>query len=364
MHNARRLTRAFAILAAVSMAGCDDAPPETVERIRAIKPYYIIEPAGGDVRQYSGTIAASNTSALSFAASGTVRNVDVNQGDRVVEGQVLATLDTEPFDLDVEAAQSQVSAAEAEFDNQKVELDRQRQLHERGWVARARLDQAVAAFEAAKSQLDLSRTRLGIAERDLAQARLTAPFDGVISTRNVEPFTEISQGQTVFQVDSDDVFEVDLSIPDSVVGRLSIGAPVSVGVPTVPGCGCAGRITEIGASAGAANAVPVTATILEGPDGLLPGMAAQASVVLSNDDGPRGFLVPLVAIVASDENAEGYVFKFDATDGVVRKTPVQGDGSVSGNLIGVTVGVEAGDIIAAAGVSFLRDGQRVTLMGE
>ena len=353
----------FALL--VSLSSCAEEPAQTEERVRAIKPYYVVEPAGGDVRRYSGAVSAANTSALSFAVSGTVEAVEVNQGDRVVEGQVLATLETEPFDLNLEAARSELASAQADFEDARGELDRQRQLFERGWVAKAAYDRALAQFDAAEGALNLTRSRVGLAERDLAHAELKAPFGGVISNRDVEPFIEVQAGGPIFRLDSEGAFEVDISIPDAVVGRTSVGAPVAIEVSTVPGCGCTGRITEIGAEAGAANAVSATIAILEGPGGLLPGMAAEVSVILSGNGGPRGFMAPLVAIAPGDESAEGYVFKYDASEGVVRKTLIRGaGGGVDGNLIAIEEGLEAGDIIAAAGVSFLRDGQRVKLMGE
>lgn len=364
MYSARLTACVVAIATALGVAGCDEAPPEEVERIRAIKPYYVVEPAGGAVRRYSGTISASNTSALSFAENGTVQTVEANQGDRVVEGQVLATLDPEQFELDVAAARSELATTKAEYDNQQLELDRQRQLFERGWVAKAAYDQAVASFEAAEGQLNLARSRLGLAERDLANARLTAPFDGVIAMRDVDPFVEVSAGQTVFQIDSEGAFEVELSIPDTTVGRLTIGAPVSIDAATVAECGCVGRITEIGVAAGAANTVPVKAAILSNPDGVLPGMAVEASVMLTDGDQEGGLLVPVVAIAPGDDNARGYVFKYDTENNVVRKTPVRSEGVINGNLVGITEGVNSGDIIAAAGVSFLRDGQAVKLMGQ
>ncbi len=116
-------------LAAAILAACDDPPPApTAERVRAIKPYYIAEPAGGEIRRYSGSVTAANTSALSFAVAGTVRTVDVNQGDQVEQGQLLATLDTEPFDLSVEAARAEVASAQARFDQSRNELARQRDL--------------------------------------------------------------------------------------------------------------------------------------------------------------------------------------------------------------------------------------------
>jgi len=357
--------RVFILLAALAaLAGCDDAPPEADERVRAIKPYYVAEPTGGDVRRYSGTIVAANTSALSFAVPGTVQSVSVAQGDRVTKGQVLAVLEAESFELDVQAAQSQLAAAQADFDNKKVDLDRQRQLYERGWVAEAALDQAIAGADAARGELNLARSRLGLAERDLAHTQLTAPFDGIIALRDVEPFVETKKGQTVFQIDSEGAFEVQLSVPDSIVDRLAVGSAVTVNVFTRVDCGCTGRIVEIGAVAGTANAVSVKAAILENPGGLFPGMAAEASVVLSDGGGPHGFLVPLVAISPGEGDSQGYIFKYDAAAGVVRKTPVRPEQIVSGNLVGVVEGVAAGDIVAAAGVSFLRDGQRVKLLGE
>jgi RND family efflux transporter MFP subunit len=334
------------------------------ERVRAIKPYHVVEPAGGDVRRYSGTIKASNTSALSFAVAGTVQTVAVKQGDRVTKGQVLATLDPKPFQLNVQAAKAEQATARAEVQNQKAELSRQRQLFDKGWVAKAAMDNAQTAFESADEQLNLARSRLGLEERDLAKTKLRAPFDGVVAKRDIEPFVEVDQGKSIFQIDSKGAYEVELEIPDNLIGRLTVGAPVRIEARAVAGCGCTARVTEIGAVSGAANAVTVTAGILEGPANLLPGTAVEASIILSDNGGARGFMIPLVAVAPGDESAKGYVFKFDSDSGTVRKTPIHGEGNVNGNLIGATKGVSAGDIIAAAGVSFLRDGQRVKLMGQ
>ena len=176
---------------------------------------------------------------------------------------------------------------------------------------------------------------------------------GSFAERTVDPFVEVRPGQSLFALNSNEALAVELSVPDAAVGRLSIGLPVTIDVSTVSGCGCAGRITEIGSTAGAANAVPVKATLVETASGLLPGMAAEATVVLADGESDRGYLVPLVAI-APGEGAE---------NGTVVRTAVKGHAG-RGNLIEITQGVTAGDILAAAGVSFLRDGQKVRLAGE
>ncbi len=86
--------------------------------------------------------------------------------------------------------------------------------------------------------------------------------------------------------------------------------------------------------------------------------------MLSGGREARGFLVPLVAIAQGDEAAQGYIFKYDEATNLVSKVPIRSDKVIANNLIEIVVGVAAGDIIAAAGVSFLRDGQHVKLLGQ
>lgn len=180
----------------------------------------------------------------------------------------------------------------------------------------------------------------------------------------MEPFQEVSAGQALFQINSEGALEVVISVSDSVVDRLTTGATVEVGVPTEPDCGCSARIIEIGTASSAANAVTVKAALLEGPGSLLPGMSAEVSVPLENGSENAGFLVPLTAIAPGDDQAKGYVFVFDPDQKVVRKVAVQGGGAAFDNFVSVVDGVAAGDVIASAGVSFLRDGQSVRLLGE
>ena len=147
------------------------------------------EPAGGTVRRYSGTTVASDTSALKFSVSGTVASVEVSQGDRITAGQILATLDPKPFDLDVQAAEAELASTEANTVEKESALMRQRQLSEKGWVAKAALDQAIAAFDAAKGELNLARSRLGTAERNCRCRGRITEIGSSAGTANSVPVT-------------------------------------------------------------------------------------------------------------------------------------------------------------------------------
>lgn len=362
-----RFTGVLIFVSAFALAACEDeetSSAETPERVRAIKTFTVTQPVGGQTRSFSGAIAAAATSSLSFSVGGATTKVNVSAGDRVQSGDVLAEIDPEPLVLGVDAARSDLASAQATFDEKFADVTRQRTLYEKGWLAKAGLDQALAAFEVAEGELNVARSRLATAERDLDKAKLTAPFDGVIANRDVEPFQEVTAGQPLFQINASGALEVDLSVPDTVVSRVALGAVVNVDVATVDGCGCEGRITEIGVASGAANAVRVTAVLSDARDGILPGMSAEVELPLSGGDEQSGFLIPLTAISPGDAETQGFVFVFDPDQRVVRRTPVTAGRGVMENLVAVSSGVSAGDIVASAGVSFLRDGQTVKLLGE
>jgi RND family efflux transporter MFP subunit len=348
----------------VAVSGCEEEAARTVERIRAIKPFTVTEPAAGIVRRYTGKIEAAEKSSLSFAVSGTVAKVMVAAGDRVKRDQVLARLDTKTFDLDLRSAQAELRSSQAKLAEARQEQKRKSQLFKKGWVTKAAYDTAVAKAVSAQGAVDSARSQMGRAQRDITKTRLVAPFNGAISKREVEPFTEIKAGSTVFEIDASGSREIRFSVPDAIVSKLSISLPVQIGVTTLSDCGCSGHITEIGSASGPANAVDVIAALTSSPPTLLPGMSADVQLSLSDSNtGSSGYLVPLSTIAPSAQPGKGYVFKFDRSAGIVRKVRITGREGRE-NLVQVIEGVSAGDILAAAGVSFLRDGQKVKLLGE
>jgi RND family efflux transporter MFP subunit len=347
--------------ATLLLSACEEEAPPVAERVRAIKTFTVTEAAGGNVRRYSGTILAADRTSLSFAASGSVESVAVNQGDRVQAGQLLAALDPKPFQLDVDAARADVRSAKATLEQEALALDRQRILFKKKIAAKAAYDKAAAAEAAAREEVNVVESKLALAVRNLEKAKLIAPFDGIIATRDVEPFVEVSAGQTLFEINSDGTLELVLSVPDAQIGRLTVGQDLAIDVGTVAECGCAGEIVEIGATSGPANAVDVKAIFFGAPPDLLPGMSGEATITVAGPGTARGYLVPLDAIApAETETGQGFVFKYSPESETVTKVPVSA-GEGRENLLEVVEGVEPGDVIAAAGVSLLRDGQKVTL---
>jgi RND family efflux transporter MFP subunit len=355
----------LALTLITGLSGCSQEPPETEEVVRAIRSIVVTEPATGQSRRFSGIIEAASTSSLSFEVSGNVREVKVDTGQAVSKGQVLATLDDKTFQINVEAAEANVGRAEVEVEDARRESERLQEINSRGagFVSLQMLDQAQAAYDAARKNLSYTRSRLNLAKRDLDRTTLRAPFEGVITRRNVDPFQEINRGERLFDLHAQGAMEAAISVPESEIKQVYLGLPGEIRLSALAGRSFRGIVTEISDAAGAANAFPVRLTIDADEPAIRPGLTAEVNLLLGADHEDATYLIPITALLPGAEGAQGSVFVFDTTTSTVKKTAITYGGIRDNNII-IESGLSAGDIIATAGVSFLQDGQQVRLMGQ
>lgn len=344
----------------LALAGCGEEQ-EIVEEVRSLKTVTIGQASAGEVRRFSGIVRAVDRSALSFEVPGNVLIVNVDIGDQVAMGEVLAELDKEPYELEVEKAQAELATAEAGVKNKRADFLREEAIFKGGAGSERRLDQAEFAFKEAEANLDYVVSKLNLAKRDLRKTVLYAPYDGSIGIREVEPFVDVQRGQRIFEIDGEGDQEIVVSIPETVVHLLSNDTVTLVTFPTLPGQPIEGQITEIGTLAGDGNAFPVKIRLMDPPPQIRSGMTAEATFELEGEDVGDGYLIPGSAIAPTQEANKGFVYVYQPDSSTVKQTPIRWRG-VRENQVIVSDGVEPGDILAVAGVSFLSDGMKVKLM--
>ena len=347
---------------AVVLTACKEKS-EIVKMIRPIETITISEQAIEQIGKYSGIVAAVESSGLSFEVSGQVVSVEVDIGDRVKKGQVLASLDPEPFQLDVDAAEAELVTANDNIDKTKAEYERQKRLFEQGAGAKNRVEVSEFDYKAALSAVNFQTAKLDQARRSLRKTNLPSPYDGVIAWRAVEPNEEVPAGKKILEINAAGKMEVELAIPETSVHQLNIDDPVKITFPTLPGEPANGRISYIGGAAVKANAFPVKVELIDPNEKIKPGMTAEANLMLQNDSANPGYLIPIKALLPAPASNRGFVFVYDPDTSTVNKTAVHSRGAAQGKVI-VDEGLEVGDIIAIAGVSFLADGMEVTLMKD
>jgi RND family efflux transporter MFP subunit len=168
----------------------------------------------------------------------------------------------------------------------------------------------------------------------------------------------------IFDIYVEGAMQVVLSVPETAIRNLNLGLPASVSFPSDNVAAQEGRVSEIGTVASEANAFTVKVTLTDPPESLRPGMTAEATMLLGAEETQTSFLLPFSAIAPGEEPGRGYVFVFDPLSSSVTKTAVVGGGGVRDDSVLISEGLQAGDIVAVAGVSFLRDGQKVKLMAQ
>jgi RND family efflux transporter MFP subunit len=367
----RHALAAWAVLLA-ALTGCRQETPPPDLPPRAIQWTRVSGALAEEQRVISGIVTAIEDTRLGFEVNGTVQSVEVDLGDAVEKGQVLARLDPEPLELAVRDGEAALAEARALRAHARSTLSRFEQAG--AAVARQEVDRARAMRDSRESQLVAAQARLNLVQRDLRLSVLEAPFRGTISLREIDPAMPVAAGQTVFEVDSEESgLRVEVQMPETLIARVRQGDEVEVGFPSIGDSRFdvgdrrfAAVVAEVGRRAGTGNAFPVRADLLDPPPGLRSGMTAEVTFSIPREDAGltelEGFMIPLAAAVAEADDRFS-VFVYDSETSTLKKTPIR-TGGVGDNTVVVLEGLEADDIIATAGVSFLRDGQQVTLLDE
>jgi RND family efflux transporter MFP subunit len=344
----------------VGLTACKEKT-EIVEVVRAIKTITVKEQETEKILKFSGQVAAVDSSGLSFEVGGQVDSVEVDIGDRVKKGQVLAVLDPEPYQLEVDATQAELVKSRDNVTKTKAEYERQKRIFEQGAGAKRFVEVTEYDYKAARSAVKFQIAKLDLAKRNLRKTKLPSPYDGVIAWRSVQPNEEVLAGQKILEINATGKMEVELAIPETTVDRIHIDDSATITFPTLPAESTKGRISYIGGAAVKANAFPVKVELIDPNEKVKPGMTAEATLTVKDESRKPGYVVPIQALLPSPEPDRGYAFVYDPDTSTVKKTPVHSRGTKNKMVI-VDEGLEAGDIIAVAGVSFLADGLEVKLL--
>lgn len=356
----------FALFCLLSLllVACSEPKPPKQEVIRPIAWTKVKASHLEQIRTLSGVVAPIEATHLSFEVNGKIQTVNVKLGNQVTQGQELARLNQRSFKLSLQSAQAQLEQAKASQSETENEYRRYEQLVDQGVVSQSGFDNAKAMFESAKSAVDVAQAQLDIARKNLQDSILTAPYDGIITKRLIEPSQQISAGQAAFEIEGKHGMEVRIMVPETLIQELKQDAHLAVRFPVIPNIEMQGIISEIGTRAESANAFPITVVLEQDNPSLRAGMTAEVDVTFDGI-GLTGFsgdtvTVPVSAL-ASGLDQQVFVFVFDPQTQQLTKRLVQTENIMS-NEVYLSAGLTEGEIIATAGVAFLRDGQKVTLL--
>ncbi len=350
----------------------------------------------------SGFVTARRIATVSSKITGKVREVMIEEGQRVTEGEILATL--EPADASaqrdlaqsqVASSQSQLAEAQAQLTLAERTLKRQRELAAQQLIARSALDAAVADRDSRAARLVSLRRAVTVSQDQLAIAGLgvdntviRAPFSGVIVTKAAQPgemISPISGGGgsirtgigTLVDMDS---LEVQVDVNEAYIGRVQPKMPVEAVLNAYPDWKIPGAVIAIIPTADRSKATVKVRIQLESKDTrIVPDMGVRVSFLETVKPGapkPTGVWVPTRAVSttadkgatnpgsadksATDKRAAENGTVFVVVDGKAQKIEVT-LGEVRDVDQLVTKGLKGGETVILSPPVKLRDGARVTI---
>jgi RND family efflux transporter MFP subunit len=311
-----------------------------------------------------GRIQAADRAVLSFEVGGTISRMDADIGESVGRGAVLAALDNADYRLQVAQASATLAETDARLKRARLDEERQESLFERGAASESRLEQARSEANSLASIASANRAQLGLAREALSDSSLRAPFGGRIARRLVEPGTQVSPGQPVYEIDGTRL-EVAFSVNARQRERLDVGDTVTATLDDASGARSAATVTEISSRASGPGAFEVVARMAAADPQIRSGQVVDVSLPSGNgrdaDAGGEQLFVPLTAIVPEGDN-RGSVWRIEEETGAIESVPVI-LGSATEGVVEVVDGIEKGDMIVSRGAAFLSEDQLVERIG-
>lgn len=330
----------------------------------------------------TGYIESRRQAKIGARATGRIEELNVEEGSRVTQDQVIAVLEHADMKAALAATEATLRRARAELSEQQVEIDRTtsdleraRNLYESKASSKSNFDDAQFAYNAAVARsesmaaaVELAEARVREAEQQIENMYVRAPFDGTVISKDAELGESILPGGlgegsgrgSVVTIADLEHLEVDCDVKEDYISRVRIGQPAEVAVDAVPDRRYAGRVRQVIPMGDRARAtIKVKVEILDSDERLFPEMSSTVYFLpdeTAEEELPeRRLFCPSAAVVT--EADQSYVWLVDAQQ-QVQPVEVQVGAERDGRTE-IISGLSGGEQVVVGPPAELQSGQRV-----
>uniref|UniRef100_A0A832I4Y5 Efflux RND transporter periplasmic adaptor subunit n=1 Tax=Eiseniibacteriota bacterium TaxID=2212470 RepID=A0A832I4Y5_UNCEI len=319
----------------------------------------------------NGYVVARTKASVAAKIPGRLEELRVTEGTRVRRGEIIARLESGDFEAQVAAARAALAQADAALAQARRDLERARRLREGGANTPFELEDAETRARVAAAQVEAARAQLRLAEVNLENTRVRAPFDGTVLRKDAEVGEIVvpsSAGggltRTAIATMADlATLEVEVDVNEAYIAQIRNGQASAITLDAYPDTSFRGRVRQVVPTADRQKAtVLVKVSILDRDPRILPEMGAK--VVFLRDESaavtaaPRRVLVPAEALVNGPEGASVWV----VSEGRASRVKVDA-GPESGGQIEVRSGLAGGESVILRPPAGLKDGAPVRVAG-
>ncbi len=355
-------TWVVATVIVLGLTACEEQSDSGEPLVRPVRYVTVSGESGERSRVFSGISRSSQESRLSFKVAGTVIELPIQVGAELSRGDLVARLEASQYQLQAQQAQASLVQAQANATNADANYERVKGLYENTNASRNDLDSARANAESAKAQVRAAQKQLELARLNVSYTTLQAAADCSIASVDVELNENVNAGTQVALVNCGQELEVAIAVPESLIGDVNEGMPAEISFNALGQQRFSGAVTEVGVASSGGATFPVTVSLNEPHAELRSGMAAEVSFSFTRSGSGAVYLIPVSAVLNDPDGSFVYIAIPDGNgnEGVLQRRAVT-LGELTEHGIEIAAGLEAGDRVVTAGVSLIRNGQRVRL---
>lgn len=327
--------------------------------------------SGGVNLDASGYVVARRKATLSAKILGKVVELNVEEGQNVKEGDVVARLDDSNYAAALRQARAQAVQAKAAFDNITPIYARYRGLQKQGAISTDAVENQHAAYDAARTQYAVAQASVALAQSNQNDTLIRAPFTGVVTDKVAQVGEVVAPAAagggstrtgiaTIVDMDS---LEVEVDVAENYIERVQVGGDATIHLNAYPEWDIPGSVIAIIPTADQSKGtVKVRVAIRAKDRRILPQMAARVSFMTAPDaaattqTSPR-FSVPANAVQTSGRT--GVIYVIGSEDRIEKRDVALGPQTQQG--VTILSGLSAGERLAAGDLSKLKDGDRVKI---
>lgn len=348
------------LIAPLLLQGCGDGAEQDSDpqkpAVRATR-ITTFEASAADVEITEQSVGELESLVIPYIAAeveGRIARVLVAIGDVVSAGQVLAELETTDYKIAEQAAQAEVAQLAVLLANQRRTVERYQNLAAAKSISVDRLDEVTAQLDALNQQLKGANARLAQSRRGVAKTAIISRFNGVVDQQLISPGDFVKVGAPLFRVANIGRLRVRLPLPETLADQLSRGLEIRLTSPLNPSLIVASQIQEIRPTVGLNNRAIDVVTQIDNPGNWRPGGSVTGLIVINRRLG--AIVIPSQSVVLRPAGNVVYV----VADNIAQQRVVE-VGHHMGELVEITAGISAGEVVAVNGAGFLTDGAPVSI---
>lgn len=315
---------------------------------------------------FPAEIKSAQETNLSFRVGGIIDEINFKIGENIKEGELIAVIDDADYKLKYNQVSAQLDSLKAGHQATASALQRVTRLYENNNISLQDFENVQAKYNAEKNQIQSVSNQLKLIKNQLNYTRLYAPYDGVISRKLKDEKESTNAYYPVFSYINPNLLEAVFFASDNVINKINIGDVVEINMLSIENVYLKGVVKQKHIEADRwTKTYQVTVEIVDPVQNLLPGMSCEVyyDIEVFDDEIYAGniMLIPESSVFPSNDGEQTFVWLFCSETNTVAKQKVHILRIVSEGIL-ISEGLKIGDVIVNAGVNYLSENQKVSLL--